>query len=60
MSAAELPDDIEQFLIDGQRLRATVALAERRAISFEEARELINHWILYRERGTEGRNYGRR
>jgi hypothetical protein len=27
---AALPDDIEQFMIDGQRLRATVALAERR------------------------------
>jgi hypothetical protein len=34
----KLPDDIEQFLIAGQSLRAAVALEERRRISIEEAR----------------------
>ena len=45
-----LPDDIEQLLIVGQRLRATVALAERRKISFEAARELVGRWLAERRR----------
>jgi hypothetical protein len=56
MSVA-LPDDIEQFLIAGQRLRATVALAERRRISIEEARELVSRWLDARRAGSL---YGRR
>ena len=45
-----LPDDIEQLLIVGQRLRATIALAERRKISFEAARVLVERWLAERLR----------
>jgi hypothetical protein len=34
----QLPDDIEQNLLDGQRLRATHELMKRRGLSINEAR----------------------
>jgi hypothetical protein len=37
----QLPDDIEQKLLDGQRLRATWDLMERRGVTLNEARELV-------------------
>jgi hypothetical protein len=49
-----LPDDIEQYLIVGQRLRATVVLAERRGITFEAARELVGLWLSDRQRRRRG------
>lgn len=54
MTAAALPDDIEQYLTDGQRLRATVELAERRQVSIEEAIEMVSRWLFYRQRDREG------
>ncbi len=41
-----LPDDIEQYLIDGQRTRATLALMERRRITIDQARELVAAWLF--------------
>jgi hypothetical protein len=41
-----LPDDIEQRLLDGQRSRATRDLVERRGITLNEARELIERWLF--------------
>lgn len=40
------PDDIEQSLLDGQFHQAIHALAERRKISADEARECIGIWIF--------------
>jgi hypothetical protein len=55
-----LPDDIEQFLIKDQRLRATFALAERRGISFDAASEWVGRWLFDRRKAIEGKPYGRR
>jgi hypothetical protein len=44
-----LPDDIEQFLVAGERLRATEALMERRQVSSERAAEIVGAW-LFQER----------
>jgi hypothetical protein len=44
--AVSLPDDIEQFLMAGERARATRALMERREISSEKAREIIGAWLF--------------
>jgi hypothetical protein len=41
-----LPDDIEQKLIDGQRLRATHDLAERRGIPLHDAKILVGRWLF--------------
>jgi len=41
-----LPDDIEQFLHVGQHGRAIDALARRRAITIDEAREQIGMRLL--------------
>lgn len=43
-----LPDDIEQKLIDGQRLRATYDLMARRGISLDAARTIIGRWLAER------------
>ena len=43
-----LPDDIEQFLLIGQRERATNALTERRGITREVARFLVRRWLFNR------------
>ena len=42
------PDDIEQYLLDDQHHRAIHALAERRNIPADEAREYIGIWIFQR------------
>jgi hypothetical protein len=42
----QLPNDIEQKLADGQRLRATHDLMERRCITPNEARERVGHWLF--------------
>jgi hypothetical protein len=56
-----LPDDIEQFLIKDQRLRAIFALAERRGISFEAASDVVRRWLSDRQQPIERRKpYGRR
>jgi hypothetical protein len=44
-----LPDDIEQFLLDGQRMRATHDLMRRRGITLYEARELVERWLFERQ-----------
>jgi hypothetical protein len=54
MNAMTLPDDIEQFLINGERLRAIVVLAERRRISMQEASELVERWLFNRQQAREG------
>jgi hypothetical protein len=46
---AQLPDDIEQKLQDGQRLRATYDLMERRGITLDEARMLVGRWLFERQ-----------
>jgi hypothetical protein len=53
---AQLPDDIEQKLQDGQRLRATYDLMERRGITLDEARMLVGRWLF--ERQKEGLSLG--
>jgi hypothetical protein len=40
-----LPDDIEQYLLDVQRLRATHALMARRGLTLTEARTEIGRWL---------------
>ena len=46
------PDDIEQKLHDGQRHRATLDLMARRAITLEQAHNLVGCWLF--ERKTAG------
>jgi hypothetical protein len=42
-----LPDDIEQYLIDGQRTRATWALMERRpGLTLDEARTEVGRYLF--------------
>ena len=47
--SAQLPDDIEQKVLDGQRLRATYDLMERRGVTLDEARELVGRWLYERQ-----------
>jgi hypothetical protein len=47
----QLPDDIEQKLLDGQRLRATHDLMMRRGISLGGAQVLIGRWLFDRLAG---------
>jgi hypothetical protein len=57
----QLPDDIEQKLLDGQRRWATSDLAERRAITLDEARLQIGRWLFDRQQALQGGAlYGRR
>ena len=56
---SQLPDDIEQKLLDGQRLRATHDLMERRGITLNEARELVGRWMFDRQQPNAGRNHRR-
>ncbi len=56
----QLPDDIEQRLIDRQSHRAAVDLANRRKIRFYQAVELINGWLFDRQQGIQGNHFGRR
>jgi hypothetical protein len=46
---AQLPDDIEQKLMDGRRLRATHDLMERRGIPLNKTRELVGRWLFARQ-----------
>jgi hypothetical protein len=46
ITVACLPDDIEQFLCVGQYARAIEALARRRNITIDEAREQIGMRLL--------------
>jgi hypothetical protein len=55
-AAAQLPDDIEQKLLDGQRLRATCDLMERSRVILDEARELVGRWLLERQQANLGAN----
>ena len=47
----QLPDDIEQLLLDGQRLRATWALMQRRWLTPNEARAEVGRWLFERNLG---------
>jgi hypothetical protein len=47
-----LPDDVEQFLLIGQRERATNALMERRGITPDVARFLVMRWLFNQRRGA--------
>ncbi|WP_158931401.1 hypothetical protein [Acidisphaera sp. S103] len=47
--SARPPDDIEQKVLDGQRLRATYDLMERRGVTLDEARELVGRWLYERQ-----------
>jgi hypothetical protein len=50
----KLPDDIEQSLLDGRRLRATTLdLALRRGIRFSEARKLVRRWLFERQQAEQ-------
>ena len=40
-----LPDDIEQRLIDGHRSFATYELMARMGISLEEAKKIVGTWL---------------
>jgi hypothetical protein len=51
---ARLPDDIEQKLLDGQRLRATHDLMQRRRLTLDEARELVGRWLFERQQASPG------
>jgi hypothetical protein len=51
---APLPDDIEQKLLDGERLRATGDLMDRRGITHDEARELVGRWLFERRQAGTG------
>lgn len=50
----QLPDDIEQKLIDGQRFRATADLMERRGISLNAARTVVGRWLFERQQAAAG------
>ena len=52
MTPTQLPDDIEQNLLDGQRLRATHALMERRGVTLDDARELVGRWLFERQQAN--------
>ncbi len=49
---SRLPDDIEQYLINGQRTRATWALMERRGVTIDQAREMVGRWLFKRAQCT--------
>ncbi len=52
MKPTQLPDDIEQNLLDGQRLRATHALMERRGVTLDDARVLVGRWLFERQQAN--------
>jgi hypothetical protein len=54
MTPTLLPDDIEQKLLAGQRLRATHDLIERRGITLTDARMQIGRWLLERQQNGMG------
>jgi hypothetical protein len=45
MHPLQLPDDIEQRLLEGQYTRATYALMERYAIPIDQAWLLLTRWL---------------
>ena len=47
--AFQLPDDIEQRLIEGQRSQAVRDLAARRGVSSDAAQLLIARWLYERK-----------
>jgi hypothetical protein len=49
-----LPDDIEEFLITGQGLRAIQALMARWGITFDEAREVVARWLFEWQKTRKG------
>jgi hypothetical protein len=51
----KLPDDIEQKLLGGERLRATHDLMEQRGITPEGACMLVGRWLFEREQQELGR-----
>jgi hypothetical protein len=53
---ARLPDDIEQKLLDRQRLRATHDLMERRRVTLDKARELVGRWLFERQQANPDTN----
>jgi hypothetical protein len=53
---AALPDDIEQFLLDDQPLRAAIALAQRRGITISQSSFLVDRWLFERQRAGKGGN----
>jgi hypothetical protein len=56
---AQLPDDIEQKLLDGQRLRATRDLMERRGLALNEARAEVGRWLFERRQADAERSEGK-
>jgi hypothetical protein len=54
--SAQLPDDIEQKVLNGQCLRATYDLMERRGVTLDEARELVGRWLYERQQGVPRSN----
>jgi hypothetical protein len=55
MADTAFPDDIEQFLLDGQRLRAVYALMQRRDMTLNESRSEVGRWLFERNlTGFEG------
>jgi hypothetical protein len=52
----QLPDDIEQKLLDGQRVRATHDLKEWRGITLNGAHTLVGRWLFERRQAREGRD----
>jgi hypothetical protein len=49
-NAVKLPDDIEEKLADGRRLRTTTReLAQRLGIRLDEARDLVQRWLFERQ-----------
>jgi hypothetical protein len=49
-NAVKLPDDIEEKLADGRRLRTTTReLAQRLGIRLDEARDLVRRWLFERQ-----------
>ncbi len=57
----QLPDDIEQRLLDGQLDRAATDLANRRKIAFAEATKLIRCWVSDGQHAIQGSGpYSRR
>jgi hypothetical protein len=47
-----LPDDIEQYLINDQRTRATVELMKRRGLTIDQARVQVGRWLFNRAKST--------
>jgi hypothetical protein len=51
MGETNLPDDIEQLLLDGRRHDAVYALMHRRHMTRNEARAEIGRWLFERNLG---------